>query len=326
VIRLAFLGVGWIGRNRLEALLGTGQAEAAAICDPNAEMAEQAREFAPDTALVHSLDQLLACEPDGVVIATPSALHAEQSIAAFESGAAVFCQKPLGRTAAEVEAVLEAARQADRALGVDLSYRYSRAMQAVRSLVESGELGSIFAADLVFHNGYGPQSGWFWDKQLSGGGCLIDLGIHLADLALWVLDCPEVASAQARLFRDGRSCRDGEVEDFAAGSFDLANGTHARLTCSWNLAAGQDAEIRATFYGTEGTAEMRNVNGSFFDFVAERFRGREREKLVEPPDEWGGRAAVDWLGRIGEGFAGTTPGLRQSAQLIDTLYAAAGHR
>jgi predicted dehydrogenase len=322
VIRLGFLGVGWIGRNRLEAMLSTGKAGAIAICDPSDEMAREANALAPDAALVESLEDLLALHPDGVVIATPSALHAEQSIAALRAGAAVFCQKPLGRTAGEVDAVLDAARSADRLLGVDLSYRHTAAMQAIRELVRSGGLGQHFAADLTFHNAYGPGNAWFYDPALSGGGCLIDLGVHLVDLALWLFDFPEVVEARGRLLREGRQLRSDEVEDFAMGELLLSNGVTARLTCSWNLSAGQDADIRARIYGTEGSAEMRNENGSFFDFVADRFTGRNCERIANYPDEWGGRAAIAWVERLsrGERFSGTTSGLLETANTLDRLY------
>ena len=322
MIRLGFLGVGWIGRNRMEAMLGTGKAQAAAICDPSEEMAREAQALAPDAAVVGSLDEMLGLELDGLVIATPSALHAEQSVQALRSGAAVFCQKPLGRTAQEVEAVLDAARGADRLLGVDLSYRHTAAMQAVRELVQSGAIGQPFAADLTFHNAYGPGNAWFFDRKLSGGGCLIDLGVHLVDLALWMFDFPDVVEARGRLLSGGRAAGPDEVEDFAFAELLLANGVTVRIACSWNLSAGQDAEIRASFYGTEGGAEMRNENGSFFDFVAERLTGRERERIAGYPDEWGGRAAIDWVERLarGEGFEGTTSGLLATATALDRLY------
>ena len=185
--RLGFLGVGWIGRSRMAAMIATGAIEAAAIADPSPEMAAQAQRLAPDAKLVASLDDLLDAAIDGVVIATPSAMHAAQAIRALERGVAVFCQKPLGRTEAEVRAVVEAARGADRMLGVDLSYRFSQGMARIRELVRGGELGRIFAADLVFHNAYGPDKPWFYDPGLSGGGCVMDLGVHLVDLALWTL-------------------------------------------------------------------------------------------------------------------------------------------
>ncbi|MGZ2411866.1 putative dehydrogenase [Sphingomonas sp. F9_3S_D5_B_2] len=322
MIRLGFLGTGWIGRNRMQAMLATGQAEAVAICDPSSEMAAQAQELAPSAQLVGSLDELLARKPDGVVIATPSALHAEQCVRAFDAGAAVFCQKPLGRTAAEVDEVLAAARRSDRLLGVDLSYRYTAAMQAVRERVVSGMLGKSFIADLTFHNAYGPGAGWFWDPKLSGGGCLIDLGVHLVDLALWLFDFPDVEMASSTLLRDGRAVAPDEVEDYAIAQLRLANGVNVRIACSWNLSAGRDAVIEATVIGTGGGAQMRNVEGSFFDFTAEQFHGRNAEQIASAPDEWGGRAAAEWVRTLaaGERFSGSTQGLLETASVLDRLY------
>jgi predicted dehydrogenase len=324
MIRLGFLGTGWIGRNRMEAMLGIGAAQAVAICDPNEQMARDAQQLAPGASIVDSLDELLELQPDGVVIATPSGMHAQQCVRAFEAGAAVFCQKPLGRNAVEVASVLDAARCADRLLGVDLSYRHTAAMTAIRERVRVGDFGKVFAADLNFHNAYGPQSGWFWDPSLSGGGCLIDLGVHLVDLALWMFDLPEVTEARATLLREGRRLREGEVEDFATGELTLGNGVTVRIACSWNLNAGSDAVIDARFYGTSGGARMSNENGSFFDFSAELFKGRESVRIASPPDDWGGRAAAEWVAKLaaGEGFGGSTEGLLQTATALDRLYAA----
>jgi predicted dehydrogenase len=321
-VRLGFLGTGWIGRNRMEAMLATGKAEAVAICDPNPEMASEARGSAPYAELVDTLDDMLKLELDGIIIATPSALHAEQAIQALQAGAAVFCQKPLGRNASEVEAVVDAAREADKLLGVDLSYRHTAAMQAIRKLIAEGALGKPFAADFVFHNAYGPGNAWFYDPKLSGGGCLIDLGVHLVDLALWLFDFPDVVEARGRALKEGRPVEAGECEDFVTGEIALSNGVTVRIACSWNLSAGQDADIRATIYGTEGGAEMRNENGSFFDFVADRFNGRNRESLSGYPDDWGGRAAAEWVAKLdrGERFDGTTAGLLETARTLDRLY------
>jgi predicted dehydrogenase len=323
VIRLGFLGTGWIGRNRMEAMLATGETEAVAICDPDGKMARQALEHAPGARLAGSLDELLAFEPDGIVIATPSALHAEQCIRAIEAGAAVFCQKPLGRTAHEVRQVVDATRLADRLLGVDFSYRHTAAMRAIRDRIRSGALGQVFAADLTFHNAYGPQSAWFRDPKLSGGGCLIDLGVHLVDLALWLFDFPAAEHARATLLRGGRAAAEDEAEDFAVGQFRLANGVNVRIACSWNLHAGCDAVIGATLYGTEGAAQMRNVGGSFFDFSADLFKGRDTERIAAPPDDWGRRAAAEWVCKLaaGERFAASTEGLVETATVLDRMYA-----
>ena len=101
-------------------MLSTGKAEAVGIVDPNPDNAAEAAKLARGAWIVEGMDELLALRPDGVVIASPSALHADQCIHALKSGAAVFCQKPLGRSAAEVAQVLDSARSVDRLLAVDL--------------------------------------------------------------------------------------------------------------------------------------------------------------------------------------------------------------
>jgi predicted dehydrogenase len=322
--RLGFLGVGWIGRHRMEAILRGERAEVVGVADPGEAAALAACHLAPGSVRVDSLDALLELELDGLVIATPSAFHAEQSVRALERGVAVFCQKPLGRSAEEARRVVDAARAADRLLGVDLSYRFTTGMQRLRERIQSGALGDIYAVDLVFHNAYGPDKAWFYDPKLSGGGCVMDLGIHLVDLALWVLGFPEVRRVSSQLFAQGRpmSGRTEAVEDFAAAQLELAPGTAVQLACSWKLSAGCDAVIEASFYGTQGGASLRNVNGSFYDFTADLFRGTSRERLAEPPDEWGGRAAVDWVARLSLGarFDPESERLVQVADALDRIY------
>lgn len=305
-------------------MVDTGAIDVAAVADPSAEMTEEAMKLAPGAARVDGLDELLALDLDGLVIATPSALHAEQSIAALERGCAVFCQKPLGRTAEEARAVVDAARAADRLLAVDLSYRFTDGMRRIRELLTAGELGQVFAVDLTFHNAYGPDKPWFYDPQLSGGGCVMDLGVHLVDLALWALDFPPVRAVNSQLLAGGEPLggRADRVEDYAVATLELESGATVRLACSWRLQAGCDAVIAADFYGTGGGAALRNVAGSFYDFAAERFRGTARETLASPPDAWGVRAAADWAARLaaGERFDPAAERLVDVARVLDRIY------
>jgi predicted dehydrogenase len=322
--RLGFLGVGWIGRHRMEAILAAGGASAIAIADASPEACAEAAKLAPQAEILGGLDALLDAGVEGVVIATPSAMHAEQAIMALARGVAVFCQKPLGRTAAETRGVVEAARAADRLLAVDLSYRFTAGMQAIRALVAAGALGRVHAVDLVFHNAYGPDKPWFYDPALAGGGCVMDLGVHLVDLALWTLGFPSVEDVQARLFAAGEplAARPDRVEDYAVATLTLEGGTVVRLACSWRLHAGRDAVIEAAFYGTEGGAALKNVGGSFYDFTAERYRGTASETLAGPPDAWGGRAAADWALRLaaGERFDPAVERLVAVAEALDRIY------
>ena len=222
--------------------------------------------------------------------------------------------------------MVEAARAADRLLSVDFSYRFTAGMKAIADLIRGGELGQVFAVDLVFHNAYGPDKPWFYDRAQSGGGCVMDLGVHLVDLALWALGFPEVdAGVTSQLFAGGQPLAGDAVEDFATASFTLAGGTVVRLACSWRLNAGRDAEIGAAFYGTSGGAALRNVGGSFYDFVAERYRGTATETLASPPEEWGGRAAADWAERLAHSrsFDPAAERLVDVARMLDRIYAGA---
>jgi predicted dehydrogenase len=323
--KLGFLGVGWIGRNRMEVIARHGAADVAYVADTAAANAEEAIKSAPQAHIVNTLESILEKqEVSGVVIATPSAFHAEQSTLALEAGKAVFCQKPLGRNVEETRRVVEAAKAQNKLLGVDLSYRYTHAMQEVYKVVQSGELGHIYAVELVFHNAYGPDKAWFYEPKLSGGGCVIDLGVHLIDMALWSLNFPEVKEVKSHLFAKGKpiSQAEGKVEDYATASIELETGTHLQLSCSWNLPAGQEAIISATFYGTEGGIAFKNINGSFYDFVAERYYGTKAERLVSPPDEWSGKAGVAWAERLakGEGYSEEAEEFIKVAEVLDKIY------
>ena len=321
--RLAFVGAGWIGAHRMRAVVAAGAATAAVIADPDTETAAKAGADVGCDRIVTTLDDALTHDVDGVVLATPSALHAAQSITALRTGLPVFCQKPLGRTARECADVVAAARTADVLLGVDLSYRHAVAFSTAIQLVRDGGIGRVYAADLVFHNAYGPDKAWFTDPALSGGGCVIDLGTHLVDLALQALRT-KVTRVSAALFSGGAPLADpaSAVEDYADAQLTMDDGAVVRLACSWFLPAGVDAVIEAHFHGTHGGVSVRNVAGSFYDFTCERYEGRSVERLVDPPDQWGGRALVAWATGVGAG-AGFDPHVASVvdvAAAVDAMY------
>ena len=125
-----------------------------------------------------------------------------------------------------------------------------------------------------------------------------------------MFESPEFAASLGRKFRD-------PVHYVIAA---------VRLACSWQVNAGRDAEIGATFYGTGGGASLRNVGGSFYDFAAERYRGTATETLAGGPDDWGGRAAVDWARRLAGG-ARYEPEIEQIVEVtrvLDAIYERAG--
>ena len=325
-LSLGFIGVGWIGKNRMDVLLQSGCANASVIAEPSANNAASALLSAPEATLVDRPDEVINNpELDGIVIATPSAFHGSQSLQSLKSNKAVFCQKPLGRSADEVREVVAASQHADKLLAVDLSYRYTKALMAVQQTVSSGKIGHVYAAEMVFHNAYGPDKPWFYDINQSGGGCVMDLGIHLIDTALWCLGFPKVTGVSSQLFHKGKvlSKPPTEAEDFAVVTMTTDSGAVISINCSWNVSAGQDAVIEAKFYGTEGGAAFRNVNGSFYDFKAEKFSGTQTEILFEGDDDWSGKAGVAWAEKIldGQGYdEKTAQEFIQTAEAIDRIY------
>jgi len=322
--KLGFLGAGWIGQHRMDCIAASGVADISWICDASPACVAKVVEKHPNVKIAGTFDELLEADLDGIAIATPSALHAEQSIRALEKGFAVFCQKPLGRCVREVLSIIRTAQCVNRLLAVDLSYRFTKGMQQVREAVGSGAIGEVYACDLVFHNAYGPDKAWFYDPKLSGGGCVMDLGVHLVDLALWTLGFPSVHRTTGKLFASGKPIEphSGQVEDYAIATIELSSGVVLRLACSWRLPVGCDAIISANFYGSKAGVAFQNVNGSFYDFVAERFDGTSRTTLSSPPDEWGGRAALSWAARLQQdpGFDPEVGHAIQVAAVLDAIY------
>jgi predicted dehydrogenase len=152
----------------------------------------------------------------------------------------------------------------------------------------------------------------------------MDLGVHLVDLLLWALDFPHIETVRADLFAGGKrmAARSAQVEDYAVVTLGLGSGAVARIACSWNLHAGTDAIIGATFHGTEGALAFANVDGSFYDFTAAILRGTSRESFVVPPDSWGGRAAQTWARQLASdpSYDPSVERVEDVSRVLDRIY------
>jgi predicted dehydrogenase len=325
-LRLGFIGLGWIGRKRLEAIAADSAIEVAALSDAAWDRACSAGEQYPDAFVARDLQQLLSCELDGVVIATPNAYHAGQARACLERGVPVFCQKPLATSAAETAQIVAGAQAVDRLLGVDFCYRHVQGMHELRERIAAGALGALVCIDLEFHNAYSPDKAWSRDRRLAGGGCMLDLGVHLLDLALWLQAGPDLRLTTAHLFERGQRVRraDAFIEDLALAEFRQSNGATTRLACSWNAHIGQGATIGMRLLGTAGGAHWRNVDGSFYDFHLDVACGDRRERIGAAPDDWGARALLSWARQLqlDPSFDPAISLALRGAELIDQVYRA----
>jgi predicted dehydrogenase len=322
--RLGFLGVGWMGTKRLDALTRLGVGEIVAVCDPARDRVARARALATGAVACGTIEEMVDHDLDGVVICTPTALHTRECLECLEWGLPIFCQKPLASSAAETTAVVLEAQTQDCLIDVDLCYRRLAAVEAIMDLAGAGELGDLYAGRLAFHNASTPDRAWFGDSKSTSSGCVIGLATHLVDLAVRVLGSP-VEDVESACFANGeRLARpiEARIEDYATARLRLRSGAVVDLACSWNIALGRDAVIEADFFGTKGGASMRNVGGSFYDFTALHTQGSRSRVVAEPPDDWSARALTNWARRLGEGdgFDCEAWDLVHVARVVDEIY------
>jgi predicted dehydrogenase len=321
-LRVGFSGVGKSGRQVLDWALASGLSHVVALSDVDSNVAEVTSVYT-GVSVLDNFEQLLESGLDGVVIGSAVDRKTERVMKALASGIPVFCEHPLGRSAAETEAVVTVARRSDRLLAVDFPYRLTEGMLQIRDLIRSGEMGEVYAIEASFHKAHGPMGEDDCSREEIGGGCLSDLGCHLVDLALWSLDFPEVLSAHGSL-SDGVWGRMGErVENYASGFIRLRGETTLQLACSWGGHVGGEAELRLQFFAQRGAATFYNIGASLAEFKAERVHAdQSREPLAVPPDSWRSRGFEDWLHSLNRSyrFDPEICHLMKVAGTVDRLY------
>jgi predicted dehydrogenase len=190
---------------------------------------------------------------DAVAVCTPNALHAPVAIAAAEAGKHVLVEKPMGRTVAEAAAMMDAARSAGVILVPAHNARFAPPVAAARAVVASGRLGRITGFRIRFaHPGpkaWSADASWFTDPEVAGGGALLDLGVHAADVARFVLgeDIAEVAALCGPVAPAG-------VEEEAVVVARTASGAIGTLHVSWREVAGTDHALSLS--GSEGSFQF----------------------------------------------------------------------
>jgi predicted dehydrogenase len=217
-----------------------------------------------------SLAELLARpDVDAVCVCTPNSAHAPVALAALRAGKHVLCEKPMATSLADGEAMVQAARRSGVLLTVGHQARFLPAAQALHAEIRQGALGEIefVRASMLRRLGI-PTWGHFFDPAVQGGGCLMDLGTHAIDLALWLAGSFDAAYCSCGAFRGpadlpSSANRYGvwdpaalRVETSAFGQIVLSSGTVVSVDTSWALHIPADAENRTLLCGTRGGAEL----------------------------------------------------------------------
>jgi len=240
-----------------------------------------------------SAEVMLAREKlDVVSVATPNKFHKPLTILALKAGAHVLCEKPMAMNAREAREMLAAAKRAKRRIMIDFSYRFTEAAQALKAEVDKGVLGDIYFARTMWmrKRGIPGLGGWFGIKAMSGGGPLIDLGVHRIDLALWLMGYPKPVWALASTYNRiagplaRKLHRKFDVEDLAAGFIKFANGASLEVTASWASNIGERELMETRLLGTKGGLVQRNVGGGY-DFEGRLYldRGGRIEEIATKP-------------------------------------------
>jgi UDP-N-acetylglucosamine 3-dehydrogenase len=247
--RIALIGCGTIARrSHLPAFKASPEAEVVAFASRSLSSAEAAAAEYGGGEVFDDWRKVLDCEIDAVDICSPNSSHAEQAIAAADAGKHVLVEKPIARTVEEADAMVQAAADNGVVLQVAHNMRYIPAIVAARAEVASGAIGPLVGARVAFgHSGphdWAAEAAWFFDPELSGGGPLIDLGIHAIDFTRYVtqLDITEVSAMVHG---------DGAVEDAAHVLLRFSSGATGTLHSSWVTKPAPDLSL--TLFGTNGT-------------------------------------------------------------------------
>jgi predicted dehydrogenase len=257
-LRVGVIGLG-LGRHHLAGYMSNENVNVVGIADVNAELLRTvAQEYKiPNTYT--SYRDLLKAQPDLVTIALPNYLHAPAAIDALKAGVHVLCEKPMAMNAAEAQRMVNAAHNNKRYLMIALNNRFRAEAQVLKTLIEEDVLGEIYYAKTGWLRRRGiPGAGsWFTQKAKSGGGPLIDLGVHMIDLTRWLMGNPKPKSVLGATYAKFSDTEQGiiDVEDLATAFIKLEGGISLIAETSWaSYVPSEGAYVK--LIGTKGGAEI----------------------------------------------------------------------
>lgn len=253
-VRIGVVGAGAIAQvAHLPVLAKMRGAELVTLCDNDGVKARAlADRFGIPDVFTDIEDLLSDGQLDAVVVATPNHLHEPHVLSALAAGMHVFCERPLALTSKGVERILTAAQRADRMVLVGNNHRFRSDVQAMDAFVRGGELGRLHGIRAGWYGPRGLTEGWRLRRNEAGGGVLVDHGLPLLDLALWLVDYPDVSRISAHMER-GRGAN--AVDDALLVSLGITDGPTLSLDLNRNY-VGEGERWWFEVLGTRGSARL----------------------------------------------------------------------
>jgi predicted dehydrogenase len=282
-MKLAILGSGFIARFYADALVGQRRKDV--ITKVYSRTIENAKKFADDYKVPKFTDSINDCvndpEVDAVIIALSNDMHLEAVLECTAAGKHVLCTKPLGRNAREALQMLQAVEKANVTGGYLEDLVYSPKSLKSLATIQSGAIGEvIWTKSRETHPG--PHSDWFWNKEKSGGGAIIDLGCHCVELCRNYIG-KNIKPVEVMCWADTR-VHPIEAEDNAIGLVKYENGAIGQFEVSWSFRGGMD--LREEVMGTEGTIWTNNFLRTGFDMFTSGKGGNYIAEKAESNSGW----------------------------------------
>ena len=268
-LRIGLIGAGGIARStHMPGYSRMDNVEVVAICDIKLEKAKaMAEQYNVPLAFENYRDVLALSDIDAIDICTPNYLHSIIAVEALERGLHVFCEKPDAVNVAEAEKMKAAAEKSGKVLMVMRNNRYWATSSFLKEYIEAGRMGEIYAARCGWQRrrGIPGKGGWFTTKEQSGGGPVIDLGVHMIDLTMWLMGNPtpvavsgctyckfadnDVSDSVDSNFGEKKAQGTFDVEDLAMGFIRFDNGACMQIEFSW----ASNIEKEQRFFELRGT-------------------------------------------------------------------------
>ena len=271
-IRVGVIGLG-MGRVHIENYIKHPNVRIQAICDRDGDLVQRtAVDFKVPQTFTEFDDFLAKAEVDAVSIAVPNFLHKPMTLACLDKGMDVMCEKPMAMDTGEALEMRDHVRKTGLKFMIHYNQRFKPEHQYFKKLIESGSLGDVYYSSAGWRRMRGPCrgfGGWFGQKKMSGGGPLIDLGVHMLDLTRWLVGSPKAVTVSASTFSHiaqslaREQKKEFDVEDLASTLIRFDNGSSLVMEVSWALNFEEREKVYLELSGTKGG--LSNVSFDYRD-------------------------------------------------------------